>query len=224
MGLRLKEAFMFITKMGILLTTILLTWSVYQSKNIFRCLKISTGRRCFQALKGSGRLRANGMGRQKVLNGIAEMLNRLGISAIKFLALARFAARVSAHGFQTRNFALAHVGIKKDFFREWMTRSDFVKSVGLSSESTDIEKRGLAQQFARGNLDTKTEKVYNIQVEDVNCYFANGVLVGNCDSLAYHQAIAKRPYGGSTEHMPSSWRELINFRKKKRGDSLAAKL
>jgi len=53
------------------------------------------------------------------------------------------------------------------------------------------------------------EKVYDIEVEDVHEYFANGVLVHNCDALRYamfqyHLKIKKK--GGSSFGF-----EFINF-------------
>ena len=41
------------------------------------------------------------------------------------------------------------------------------------------------------------QKVYNIEVDGAHCFYANGVLVGNCDALSYQLSLAKAPRGGS---------------------------
>lgn len=53
------------------------------------------------------------------------------------------------------------------------------------SQSTSIQKRKLAEGFVR------TAPVYNLSVED-GCYYANGILVSNCDALRYVVSNVKR--------------------------------
>jgi hypothetical protein len=38
------------------------------------------------------------------------------------------------------------------------------------------------------------EIVYNLKINLANEYFANGILVHNCDSLAYSSQICRKPY------------------------------
>lgn len=45
-------------------------------------------------------------------------------------------------------------------------------------------KQKLVQNNAETNISGKIKPVYNLTVEGIGCYYANGILVSNCDSLA----------------------------------------
>lgn len=70
----------------------------------------------------------------------------------------------------------------------WMTCSESAKSAEQSSWQINTPRQGSATQnvqvfIQRGNASR--ERVYNLTVETDNEYYANGVLVHNCDSLQY---------------------------------------
>lgn len=71
---------------------------------------------------------------------------------------------------------------------EWMTCNEPAKNAERSSWQINTPRQGSATQnvpvfIQRGNASR--EKVYNLTVETDNEYYANGVLVHNCDSLQY---------------------------------------
>lgn len=55
----------------------------------------------------------------------------------------------------------------------------FVSNVGLNLQRKTDREQNIALQDANSGIK---EKVYNLTVEDNNCYFANGILVHNCDA------------------------------------------
>jgi phage terminase large subunit-like protein len=81
----------------------------------------------------------------------------------------------------------------------------------LHTESVKIERGILQQQEMRRDYGTKAlkdglgtrnmlerwdsekRKVYNLTVEDAHEFFANGILVSNCDSLAMANEVVERP-------------------------------
>lgn len=79
--------------------------------------------------------------------------------------------------------------------RAWMTRSEFVRYVGKSSQSTSTGRTGPAPEVAEGSyvagveevrLTGRYEYVYDLTVEESHEFFANGVYVLNCmDALRY---------------------------------------
>ena len=68
----------------------------------------------------------------------------------------------------------------------WTMSNAFVRYVGRNSQSTNIAKQNavpLRVQRVTGPI--RKEDVYNITVEIAHDYFANGILVKNCDALRY---------------------------------------
>jgi len=62
------------------------------------------------------------------------------------------------------------------------------------------------------------QKLYNITVARDGMYFANGILVSNCDALAYIASVGNRPYVKQKERMSGVEREF--YEEKNRTDAL----
>jgi hypothetical protein len=63
------------------------------------------------------------------------------------------------------------------------TKTASASSAGPPFAQTDTLGRPTVRIIARGL--SRRESVYNITVEDVHCYYAEGALVSNCDALQY---------------------------------------
>ena len=51
---------------------------------------------------------------------------------------------------------------------------------------TQLSVKDVTTQNTQENIEEEPrKKVYNIKVEDVGVYYANGILVSNCDTLMY---------------------------------------
>lgn len=74
---------------------------------------------------------------------------------------------------------------------ERITKSANAKTAALASRRTNTAVRAPVHVIAVRRLE-KTADVYNLTVEDQHEYFANGVLVSNCDAVRYP---LKRHYG-----------------------------
>jgi hypothetical protein len=53
--------------------------------------------------------------------------------------------------------------------------------MGLDTETQDSVLEVVPQ-----NTNGTKVKVYNLTIEHAHCFYANGILVGNCDSAAQH--------------------------------------
>jgi intein/homing endonuclease len=71
------------------------------------------------------------------------------------------------------------------------TAVDISKTTAVMLNS--VERIANTKEFCVDN--GSVVDVYNIDVEDEHEYFANGILVHNCDSLSYGDQIAKSPFG-----------------------------
>lgn len=85
-------------------------------------------------------------------------------------------------------FAVCPVKAWQEKPAEWMMCRESVRSAEQSSWQINTPRQGSATQnvpvfIQRGNASR--ERVYNLTVETDNEYYANGVLVHNCDSLQY---------------------------------------
>ena len=185
------KAIVFITKTIILLTTTLTTWSVYRLGNICRIMKKKSGKtkntgkklltvwiRCVSRL-------LNGIKAQKVELGTARM--QKGKDQKTSSSSAGFAGKNSIPLSPTPCSAVT--GAEKITGESSNSNtSESVQNAGKSSGTgkvRQVEKTGnSAHAHVLPQTETITVKdVYNITVEDVGCFYANGVLVSNCDVL-----------------------------------------
>lgn len=82
----------------------------------------------------------------------------------------------------------------------------------------------LINENGEKSTQTTIKRVYNLQIEGVNEFFANSILVHNCDSLAYNSQLSKRPYGGATAVASSMAKEFADMKKKLTRRSIVSKL
>ena len=86
----------------------------------------------------------------------------------------------------TIDFAHPHVKQNGVVTPDSITRQEFVNAVVENSLSTNIEKQGPVLVPVQTVCATDDyEDVYNITVDEAHDYFANGVLLLNCDALRY---------------------------------------
>jgi len=68
---------------------------------------------------------------------------------------------------------------------ELITNPEYVETVGNNSQLTNTQKREHVLRVAQLRRQGRHERVYNLTVDDAHEYYANGVLVHNCDSVRY---------------------------------------
>ena len=208
-----RMAFKFITLMAIRTITTFLIWSVYQFTTIFRCTqkrkwkKTQCTENCFK--KTGLRRRGSGIKVQKGLSGIKNMPNVCQKLTVKhFITFAKNAARNFLVDFK-QSFAAIRV-CKNSNIGKKEESAHFLNANGAvrSSCRTPVEtiENGFAANPAFTNTNCSNTEigsnkipVYNMTVEHAGCYYANGVLVSNCDSAAMLAQLLKSMTGNKVQ-------------------------
>lgn len=137
--------------------------------------------------------RQSGISQKKALNGIRIMeeffqkILSLGKRPRKELALlvGRFTLSISLLELAKIIVALGSVSQKREGILDLMMLRENVDIVKKHSKLINILSKYAVVTLALSKTTGKKEKVYNIEVEEEHEYFANRVLVSNCDSALY---------------------------------------
>jgi hypothetical protein len=218
MEFELKRASTFIIKMATHLITNLTILSAYKLLSTKNDLKTLIEKLCVRTWNGSGRLLPRGMDQRRVLNGTENMAKMDG-KAEKRKSLFVLTAELCTQGLNRGrgiDSALTTACPRIVEQAALMMSSVFVSIVRIFSASINTPKASHAILSANSrHVERRLEKVYNITVEGDNVYYANGILVGNCDALAYVQQIGTRPFGAPNEVMTTTEQEFWKNKKSK---------
>lgn len=195
---RSQQATRYTTKTGMRIITALKTLSA--SKRQSTCAVTPTpdwktlniNKKCSSIWKILDHLRANGTGRMTALNGIQSMgrgHGKTGHPPIKNASSAVKYSRVSGAEKATGS-AQMHARPSTGENLEWTTKQEYANIVTKNLQSINIQKRFIARKVVQLKAGGKSD-VYNISVADTPEYFANGVLVHNCDAIRYAIYTAK---------------------------------
>ncbi len=160
------------TRITTRLTVILTTWIAYRKAITAAGLRISIQKRSEQLWQRLGLPRRSGTARTLVANGIGNMLSHL------WRPLARFAAAcppdfpVFASGVGLGSSLVNAVHASAGNHAEGLTPNTSVVSGGPFTPITQRTTPSAAHPSA--------EPVYNLAVDEAECYYANGILVHNC--------------------------------------------
>lgn len=180
-----------ITVTGTLLISILKIWSAYRSTSIAECLRPARRvKRCWRTWKRSALSLLNGTRAKKAGNGIGASLQRLwkkpDSPAIAFASNVRRHSRPNS---QKPGFAAAYApsgSITGGSTRHWGIWS------ARNAEPSFVQRAGTEQNSVAPYVEVVLPKsdapravpVFNITVDWPHCYYANGVLVHNCDTVS----------------------------------------
>ena len=170
-----QKAILFTIKTATLLIMSILIWSVYQTLNMLKGTKIHGIK--LNQLNTLYRKQQNGTKANKVENGTLRAQSRDG-KMLKINRLRVFFARLfSKVHMLIQNSALNGVGqnIDCDKAKE-ITVKNVARTSRLKTQGQDTAQIGV-------NTNLGLMEVYNITV-DFGCYYANRVLVSNCDVTA----------------------------------------
>jgi hypothetical protein len=185
----LVKAFIFITEMVILLITVFLILSAYRLINIFACLRKLIWNLFENIWKGLDHWLYYGIDLRKVVYGINSIL----LIFIRILNLEQrnvlFAIRNTDINIQHQDFVLQHASKNMEGIVEDGMRKEIVLSVEESSLLINIKKIEPVQNHVDINISQELKPVYNLTIENEGLYYANGVLVSNCDTMAYAESL-----------------------------------
>lgn len=236
---QLKKAGTFIIKMAILLITHLIIWSVFQLGNIIGFLKMSTIGKIMNILRKSDLLQKLGILLMKVWIGIKNTAKGVGIIRnTKNTNVNR--AELYSNQEVLVNQNTAHARVTENLEEKQgnsQSKEHAVYVTDYFSFKTNTPEQNHAQQDAVQYW--AIEKVYNITVEENGCYYAEDILVGNCDTaqglvqlLQYpkneHKAVKEDDAFEFHRNQliqkkkPTGWK--VSGSKHSRGDSFPAKI
>ena len=205
----------FTIKTVTLLTTTQVIWNVYHISSILENIQRKLQRQCLKTLKGLDRLLRLGTLLKRVNYGIETTLNFSGRTKNK-LNLNVFGAEKSFYlGCLTQNFALELANRQEEEQAEYGTKQRSVFTATKNSPATSIATINSVHENVQQDLKS-THEVFNLTVKNSGMYFANGILVSNCDALAYQVGLIRKggvaKKAGPLVNTPA-WLELQSFNK-----------
>lgn len=177
-----QKGIIYIIKIVILITTTFLIWSVYQLGNICRNILKKIGKmknieekcqnKCLEIAQDNKNVK-NGIKVKKVNNGIKNMERKI-LDHTKKNKKKEYAIFVNKNILQNKlikNIVLLNAN-KKEL------------TCNTQKFAKYVEKNFSLQVISLRLVQENVKEVYNIKVKDAGCYYANGILVSNCDSAA----------------------------------------
>jgi hypothetical protein len=184
------QAIVFTIKMAIHLIMTLGIWSLWRLRNILQFIirkngkSLNIGRKWLKTWIKSDILQQNGTDQKREDFGTKNMLKSffviLKIMIINVLSV----ARVTKTKGLIQNYVQGNAikNIEED--QGLIMRRENVLSAKRDLSLTNFKKLKHVQKNVKLNHTKRVERVYNLQVED-GVYYANGILVSNCDGLLF---------------------------------------
>lgn len=176
----------FITRMATRQITISPTWNAYHQKRISKntvrkSANATVHQRTYNTLSVSGRLQKHGMPQKRVANGTLSMVKPLGKIASNETVNANTAMQhTRAEVIATTDSVQTTVARPGGGHLGLTTLLEPVPSVAMTSYPADTLGLKRVPAYVVRVSDAGTSDVYNLSVDQVPEYFANGVLVHNC--------------------------------------------
>ena len=125
-----------------------------------------------------------GMQVKRAENGTLSMVNKLGRTERQFLRNAYNVVRNMRLGFLTQNIVITIVKVLQGVGRQLIMKIGNVRFVRNILSLTNMLKQERVVKIVQLRLQD-AQKVYDFEVEDDHCYYANGILVSNSDAMRY---------------------------------------
>jgi predicted phage terminase large subunit-like protein len=192
------KAIVFITRMAMCTTMTLVIWNAFRVGNIYKCireriLRISNiAREIGRILIRQGQKQVNGIDRKKAENGIGKIhCQEIGVQ--NSTTHASTAERHSNQCIGMQNSAA--MDAEKNIENQNLDTSAYASAAESNSNMAKGSLRNQTDNSAHQVVGQDTpiiKEVYNLNVDDAHCYYANGILVSNCDMLTgiYEKEIA----------------------------------
>lgn len=181
---KFQKVFKFIIKMGIHLIITLVTYTWWKLKNIYQnILKkdgkiMNTERKSSNILIKSGKKRKNGMDLQRGWIGIKNIMKTVWQKPKYAIINVKSVAKIIKTQGLIRQYVPIDATLDEEEKRGLTMRQEFVSTVLKNSSATNIQNLKPAQE------NVEPVFVFNIKTSH-GVYYANNILVSNCDSLVY---------------------------------------
>lgn len=187
------KATKFITSILTLTITTLKTWSVYQGKNIESYTRMrkhaSKKKNKLNILKKLDRSQKHGTLVKKVLNGTKDIVKNHWVKLKQKNTLVNNAEKNSYRSIINHDSVRTTAILNGDINTKEKQLKENVSSVEKNLKPKSPIVKGQARKHVAGVVEESSignanvQKVYNITVDIDHCYYANGLLVSNCDAM-----------------------------------------
>lgn len=207
---KFQKGIMFIIRMEILTITKWKTLKLYLQKNTYKSI-ISEGSTISNIWHVSDLSQKNGTEVKRESNGILKTDTMHGISKKKLRKHAKYALNITKLKPTIRDSAPTTVSQRGEGSRELTMKYVIVDAANKILRLINIQRKNIAIESVQ--TEEELRDVYNISIEQAHEYYANGVLVSNCDSLRY--IIAELPDDPSQliNHSYNAHFEVTNSRR-----------
>jgi hypothetical protein len=130
------------------------------------------------------RLQKLGMLLKKERNGIVRMVKILGNIGRKKNITANNVLWPINQKTKRNNIVQTIVNLRQEDNQEWTMSQNNAQYAKKNLPRINTVKESLAHMLAVDKVEGKHD-VYNLTVDEAGLYFANGMLVSNCDSIRY---------------------------------------
>lgn len=202
-----QKALLFTIRIITNLTIPLIIYNVYRGKNMLKYIKDQLIKQCSLIWQKLDQKQKNGMDQQKGKNGIVNMLKIILNKNLKLNVL-----NVSLLNKLVPYIRIGSNSVVEDVHNQMlesqvgMTLSESVSFVVHHGKHQSI----LRQDFVQKNAHTMGKrKVFNITTAQ-GVYYANGILVSNCDVMAYCLQAMDNTGGASVTQKRTSFRGYFN--------------
>ena len=182
---------LFIIKTAIVLITSFLTLNVFHAQNIRNIIQQKIQPKNIWIVLGI--LLKSGTDQKKAKNGMFNMeimFSEILQSIKKYVKLALL--NMKQRGLKNQDFAHQNVETKNILMRESVVKFENAEHAVQTSEHSSIK----TLKAVAGNA--QKQRVYNLTVEEDHVYYANGILVANCDTLEQLYGLVNNRYKPSS--------------------------
>jgi hypothetical protein len=180
-----QKAIMSITRTEIEPTTNFRTWNAYLLANTMTCTSTTGPKGTRLTWPESASLQKSGTPAKKVERGIGNTALKQWRKDCQRNLSAVIAPRNSKHAVCVPAFAPTNASPLGAGLRAWITLKKNALSVLKSLSKANTANKEPVAAFVAGVSLAGKGAVYNLTVEDCPEYFAEGILVHNCDSSRY---------------------------------------
>ena len=179
-----QKAIMFIIKMGIISIMRLKILRQYLNMNIYLIIRKIIikiiKKRYYKTLIRLERKHPSGIVLKKELNGIESMQKNLSSDFFEIIEYADIVEKNTLQKYIIKDIAQISARPQIEEKKALIILKRLVRCAEYILKTTSIQNENIVVK----NVEKK-QKVYNLTIEDEHEYFANGILVKNCDCLRY---------------------------------------
>jgi len=162
--------------------------NIYQNIQKKELKKILNGLR--NLLKRELKHQKNGINQKKVKNGIKNTQENITLDISHMVnQIVKYVLVNLKRKLNHKDFAQTNVNLNSEEIQVQTMLKEIVLNVEIYLLQTNIQKQKLVDV---SESEVGYEEVYDLEVEDIHEYFANGLLVHNCDATRYAALYLKK--------------------------------